>query len=660
MLAILPIASLILLVLIGSKLFHHRREALLAALIAWAVIVTILTEILSLAGGFNSILLSLSWLLVTTGLGFFLWQAYGPRLLKTAPLSLNSFLELPVLLKLSTVGATVALVAIGVTAVVAAPNHSDSMEYHLSRVMHWIQNGSVAHYPVYNIFQLYQNPWSEFAIAHLQILSDSDRLSGCVQWISMFGSMFGVSLIAKDLGAKRDGQILAALFAVTMPMAVLQGSSTNNDHVVSLWMVCFVYFALVIMRQGIRPLPLVCLGASLGLAILTKGTAYIYAFPFCIWLLLWGMRRLGWGMVKPLVGIIAIVIAINAGHYLRNFGLFGTPLGSPGDETGAAFGLKYLISNVVRNLALHADIVRNLHLDSLLTPLTGVVEKVITILHGILGIDVNDPLITSAKETRFYVPGISFNEDNAGNPLHLVIILISSGLLFINGRLQQHRRLFFYWLTVTGTFLLFCQLLTWSSARCRLHLPIFILFAALVGVVLGNSLNRRVVSVLTVLLVVLSFQWVFNNQVRPLMGEKTIFATPREAQYFTTQPVLATIYANTAKEINAQSCSQVGMVFENISFEYPHWILTDAPRRDLKFQHVGVTNESAVLKKKPGYRTFEPCLIMRTASRDITATPLESELKIDGKAYQEIWRQTEETKNDQKSVQLFALDKAQS
>ena len=656
MAVILPIASLILLVLIGSKLFHYRREALLAALMAWALIVTVLTEVLSLVGGLNAILLTLGWLAVTAGLAFFLWQAYGPRLLKAAPqhwFSPNAFIDLPATLKLSTVLLTLALLAIGATAVIAAPNHSDSMEYHLSRVMHWIQNGSVAHYPSHNIFQLYQNPWSEFAIAHLQILSHSDRFSGSVQWVSMLGSMFGTSLIAKELGARRNGQILAGIFAATMPMAVLQGSSTNNDHVVALWMVCFVYFALVTMRQGIRPLPVVCLGASLGLAILTKGTAYIYAFPFCLWLLLWGIKRLGWQMVKPMVGIMAIVIAINAGHYLRNFGLFGSPLGSPGDETGAAFGIKYLISNVVRNLALHADIVRNLHLEGVITPITGIVEKVITILHDVMGVDVSDPLTTSAKDPRFYVPGLSFNEDKAGNPLHLVIIFIATGLLLINGRLQQRRRLFFYWLASTGAFLLFCQLLTWSTPRCRLHLPIFILFAALVGTVIGNSLNRRVVNVLTIGLVLLSFQWVFNNQIRPLTGENTILTNPRPAQYFTTQPTLEKIYTNAAGEINNQSCGNVGMVYENISFEYPYWLLLDAPRKGFKLQHVGVVNDSQPMASKSPYNKFEPCLIMKTASSKLDEA-LESEINVDGKVYREIWQQTEDTKSSQKSVQLFS------
>ncbi|MEM6253588.1 MAG: glycosyltransferase family 39 protein [Cyanobacteria bacterium P01_D01_bin.156] len=655
MAVIFPIASLVLLVLIGSRLFRYNREALLFGLMAWAVIVTVLTEGLSLVRGFNSLFLTLAWLLITIGLAFFSWRAYGLRVIKSTPkqwFSPYAFIELPWTLKLSTVGMTLALLAIGITAVVAAPNHSDSMEYHLSRVMHWIQNESVAHYPTHDIFQLYQNPWSEFAIAHLQLLSNSDRFSGCVQWISMIGSLFGVSLIAKELGANRNGQILAAIFSGTLPMAVLQGSSTNNDHVVALWMVCFIYFALLIMRQGIRILPLVCLGASLGLAILSKGTAYIYAFPFCLWLLLWGIRHLGWRMIAPMVWVMGIVLFINGGHYLRNVLLFGSPLGVP-DETGAAFGIRYLISNVSRNLALHADIVRNLHLEGFITPITGIVEKLVKILHEVMGVDVNEPLITSAKDPRFYVPGLSFNEDKAGNPLHLAVILLASGLLLINGRLKQRRRLFLYWLTTTGTFLLFCQLLTWSSARCRLHLPIFIIFAALVGTVLGNTLNRRIVNLLTIGLVLLSFQWVFYNQVRPMAGENNIFTNTRPAQYFKTQPALEKIYTNATEQITNQSCSDVGMVFENISFEYPYWQLLDAPRRGFRAQHVGVSNESAPLQTEGRYGRFKPCLVMFTASRDIDA-PLESELSIGEQTFQEIWQQTEDTKTAQKSVQLFA------
>ena len=179
MAVILPIASLILLVLISSYYCHLKREALLIGLLAWGVILTALTEILSSIGWLNTGFLAAAWLLITVSLAYFLRQAFGSQFLQTISkswLRLNAFFEQPITQKLLIVGVIILLLVIGTTALVAAPNHSDSMEYHLSRVMHWIQNGSVAHYPTHNLFHLYQNPFSEFAIANLQILSNSRSL----------------------------------------------------------------------------------------------------------------------------------------------------------------------------------------------------------------------------------------------------------------------------------------------------------------------------------------------------------------------------------------------------------------------------------------------------------------------------------------------------
>ncbi|MEM9162750.1 MAG: hypothetical protein AAGC54_06735, partial [Cyanobacteria bacterium P01_F01_bin.4] len=167
---------------------------------------------------------------------------------------------------------------------------------------------------------------------------------------------------------------------------------------------------------------------------------------------------------------------------------------------------------------------------------------------------------------------------------------------------------------------------------------------------LAASLNRRLVSLLAVVLVPLSFQWVLFNQVRPLMGEENIFTTPRIDQYFKTQPVLKAIYTGATTEIKRQACSNIGLVFENISYEYPYWVLLKAP--DLEMQHVNVTNESAPLSTKVPDSEVQPCLVMQIASRGIDA-PLEPEMTVGNQSYQSVWSQTENTKTAQKSVQLF-------
>lgn len=96
------------------------------------------------------------------------------------------------------------------------------MTYHMSRVVHWIQNRSIAHYPTHITRQLHQSPWTEYAILHFQILSGSDRFANLIQWFSMVGATLGVSLIAKQMGADLRGQFFAAVFSITIPMGILQ------------------------------------------------------------------------------------------------------------------------------------------------------------------------------------------------------------------------------------------------------------------------------------------------------------------------------------------------------------------------------------------------------------------------------------------------------
>ena len=68
--------------------------------------------------------------------------------------------ERMVVLAMCGLGAIVVMA--GLTAIVAPPNTYDSMTYHLPRVMHWIQNQSVAHYPTHIPRQLHFPPGAEF------------------------------------------------------------------------------------------------------------------------------------------------------------------------------------------------------------------------------------------------------------------------------------------------------------------------------------------------------------------------------------------------------------------------------------------------------------------------------------------------------------------
>src|SRR5919202_1687151 len=258
---------------------------------------------------------------------------------------------------------------------------------------------------------------------HFQILSGGDRFANLVQWFSMVGSLVGVSLIAQQLGAGLPGQVLSAVFTVTLPLGILQSSNTKNDYVVTFWIVCLAYFVLVASKSKIDLGGSLTVGMSLGLAIFTKGTGYIYALPFCIFFILTSLKSLRQQAWKVIVLLGSVALFINLGIYTRNLDLFGTPIFSPPEYKIEVISLPTFISNIIKNMALHMaiplDVVNN-----------NIIDQGIRKLHQIIGVNINDPRITTPG-LNFDIQGLSNFENTAGNPIHFYLIVLSI-LIFLS------------------------------------------------------------------------------------------------------------------------------------------------------------------------------------------------------------------------------------
>lgn len=231
MFAILLLTTLIFYFLILYQREGCIRHSMLSAAIVWGLLLVAITEILSLSES-----LTFTWLARTWGFSNIVLICIYTRFVRgqKQPSFIKVIRRIFISFSPLSLAVTSIVVTVGLTALIAPPNNWDSMTYHMARVAHWIQNQSVRHYPTHELRQLYQSPWSEFAILHLQILSGGDYWANLVQWSSMVGSLVGVSLIAEELGADRGGQIFSSVVAVTIPMGILQGSSTQNDWVASL------------------------------------------------------------------------------------------------------------------------------------------------------------------------------------------------------------------------------------------------------------------------------------------------------------------------------------------------------------------------------------------------------------------------------------------
>ena len=162
-----------------------------------------------------------------------------------------------------------------IIALTSPPNNFDSMTYHMARISNWIQNQNISYYPTSIPRQNYSMPLAEYVILHLQIMSQTDKFANLVQWSGFLLVILLVSKIADHLQISRRGKLLSALFAATIPMAILQSSSTQNDLITGLGCLSFGYFLLRTIREKSWNM-LSYSGLSLELPLMTKGTAYIY------------------------------------------------------------------------------------------------------------------------------------------------------------------------------------------------------------------------------------------------------------------------------------------------------------------------------------------------------------------------------------------------
>lgn len=636
------VIALFFLGLIINNYYKCWRKTILSIAIILGILLVIITEFLSWLRLLYFFPVMSFWILLNFGLILVYLQKIANKPVFNFYLSTQLFSKaLSPFLLLLVLGIVSTTLIVGLIGLVAPPNTWDSMTYHMSRVVHWIQNGSVAHYPTYNLPQLFHPPFAEFAIMHLQILSGGDRFANMVQWFSMISSIIGVSLIAKELNASIRGQVFAAVFCATIPMGILQASSTQNDYVVSFWLVCLAYYILLVIKTKNQPDLLFFIGASLGLALLTKSSGYLYAFPFMVWFGLVQIRRWHWQSWQPILLTTTIAILLNLNHYLRNLDLFGSVIGTPENFSVEykieVISLPTFLSNLFRNLALHLDIVRNLGLQNFITPITGIANKLLLMFHSAIGVNMYDPRITAAYSG---VPGLSFDENIAGNPLHFFVIL---GLLFyclLQKKLRKNNLLLIYFLTIISGFLLLCLLLKIQSYQSRHHLSAFLLFSAVVGVSLSQIPLRKVANSLAILLIVASLPWVFQNKFRPIAAEANIFNLSRIEQYFINRPQLQEPYVQAANFVLSTGCQHVGLSLGkgisvgNEYWEYPFWVLFHQQTKNIRLENVEPQNVSLPLAQNYPHNNFTPCAIV--AVRTGNEEPIEQMVVKNGH-YVEKW-----------------------
>ncbi len=214
-------------------------------------------------------------------------------------------------------------------AIYVPPNNYDSMTYHLSRVGYWNQIGSLRQYQTDNFQQTQYPPNAEILILWTVVFLKSDFLANLVQWLSYIGVGFVVYGVSNTLGYGHRSSLFSALIYLSLPMVVLQSSTTQNDLVVTFFTISAFYFLHGGFKEGNKG-KLVLSALAAGLALGTKGTFFFIIPGFVVGsLIVVFISRVRPSLyLQWLTFCLVGVLLLGSYIYIQNYQNVGHPLGS--------------------------------------------------------------------------------------------------------------------------------------------------------------------------------------------------------------------------------------------------------------------------------------------------------------------------------------------
>jgi hypothetical protein len=480
-------------------------------------------------------------------------------------------------------GAIAAVIAViaalaGTAAAMSPPNSADAMAYHMPRVVYWAQAGSVAFFPTSYFNQISLQPVAEYFMLHSYVLSGGDHFVNLVAFGAFLACIAGVSAVAGALGLSAKGQAFAALFCATLPSAILQASGAKNDSLLALWLVCLVYF---LARRNLAFAAL-----AFGLALGTKATAYLFAPPMVVALLVYQQAALrNWLRTAGL--LTCGMLLVNAPQYWRNVELSGRPLGYDSAQGDGVYrwrnerlGWRALVSNGLRNTSEQFG-ARSARWNQ------AVYDSVLRV-HAWLGIDPQDAATTWRGEA-YRPPRNSNHEADANSRWHLLLFM-ASGIFAACTRRRA------WWLYAGGVvcgFLLFSFYLKWQPFEVRLELPLLVL-AAPVTAALLDAIPLALAVAVGLFLVGGARLPLLENWTRPLRGPRSVFALSRDERYFAdmSQWGNQASYVTAVDLVARSGCLRVGIDNSQNQVEYPFQALLREREPEVRFVHVGVETAS--------------------------------------------------------------------
>lgn len=586
------ISAIILLYLLFED--EDKTARYIKAGIAWMAYCFIITEALSLFQGIRMRNLWLCW-------GIFDVVLLGICVRKYPAAEWRLRIKKDSDMRVSRKSIAWLLFAIGmiILAVKTAPYNWDSMTYHLPRVFHWHQNGSVAHYAAYIGRQVASPVLGAFIELHIYSMSGGREaflnLMQCAAFLSNGILVFG---IAKKLKCTEAWCILASVLFYAMPIAFAEALTTQVDNLAAFWMLCFVYllFDLLDFKRKMllsKRTSILVINLSLCIAFgyLAKPSVCIGMVFFAVWLLIVTiLRKDSWKVLGLYLlmscGIILVVLAPEITRNIITYGAIASSVTGQRQLVGTLHPL-YLLVNGLKNFTFNLPTVWIYNSSEL-------IYKVVSKVSVLLGVDINNPAI--AEDGReFLVRHVqNFGHDTAVNPtiswLLLACILF---FMFRNGKRGLKELGNQYFLISGISFFAFCMALRWEPFVSRYMISYLAVLCPAVCAQIEMFFDGGARSAYKSRWGMMAVMWFLcvTESAGMLYYHVDIAKHQNETgNYFVNRSDVREAYDEIAAELNGKKYREIGLMIGGDSYEYP---LTTLLKEYDRLEHVNVQNETA-------------------------------------------------------------------
>ena len=630
----------------AKRHLERRADALASTVIIYEIVTIILANVLSVGHHLNPLTASCAYLLLD--MAFFKLLPGKKKALKklgSVPERIKQYYrQQNAIVKASGVFVTVFCMLLFILALFTVPYNYDSMTYHLARIGHWIDRGSIGYYVTNIDRQLFSPVLSEYNLLFIMLLSGSDVLLNLLQFVETVFSAIFIYVILRRLNTGRTFSLLGVTVFLTMPLTISQAITTQNDTGALLWYLIFIYYLMDFAELG-RLDPedrevfrlMLKLGMTVGCAFLMKVSVCASMIWFMPWAVIVAVKRkdrllslLKYGMTALLT--MAVVVSETLIRTFKATGHLFSPSTS-GNIMVATKNVSYIIVNILKNFSL-------LITQHIFPDLNGVIYRFAIAAGRVLSVEVNNEAISF--NGLDFITWLNMGDDMYSHDrtpsafaaylvlaggIMVIVLLIICGVKAVRhmsrsgqdgagpsvdtaaypksrdqdakGSADRAHISYGFVLSAYLGFGFIMALLRWQPWGSRLMYPALTVAAVAAVHLFGGLFENRKAITQNVLILVLSAvslifairPLIYNSQVAGEYISSGFDSQKREELMFTSHSHLYEGYRDLLGVIDKTKALDIGLCISGDGYDYPLWKMLKSRNPNAVLRHITVDEE---------------------------------------------------------------------